>query len=526
MSDCIFRHPSCKTQNSNPPTRLLDVSGDNVKLCTLKTLDGAYACLSHCWGSSQIIKTTKANIEDHKRGIPWVRLSRTFQDAITATRLFGMKYLWIDSLCIIQDDIEDWEKEATCMANIYSNSTITFAATMSADGSGGLFHQHPDFPLHDGIFSTESRPNLYARKKIIHPLNMESDHLYEDAFPLFKRGWIFQERLLSSRVLHFGPCELLWECRMSASCECGVLEGGKYAVLKTQKASQTFQFSGGRFELEWKRMLADSAFVGPEGLAGGINSVLNIKRINTMIFEARDIHIMALTWRKIVSDYSKLLMTRQSDRLHALMGLIQQMIPYRKSNCLAGIWTDSLFVELHWLASFTRTPASTTAPTWSWGSVGQYIHFPDYNDFALEPQKVFAKLISVGMSEKTNRNGQSKFKSLDLQISGQLTEVKLADGNGNAAVGLEWREKKVYYYYFHPDSQYWKEGAPRYIKIGTKLWALRTAAFPDREYFIILNIVDESKQIYERVGLFETKGIPDFHEVYKGDEPYKTITII
>ena len=79
-----------------------------------------YTTLSHCWGKKHIVTTTKATLEQRKLEVPWLLLSRTFQDAITITRELGIRYIWIDSLCIIQDDKEDWERVSAKMAEIYS----------------------------------------------------------------------------------------------------------------------------------------------------------------------------------------------------------------------------------------------------------------------------------------------------------------------------------------------------------------------------------------------------------------------
>lgn len=99
----------------------------------------SYICLSHCWGDFQPIRTTTTNIEDHKKSIPWQFLPQTFQDAIDLTRFLSIRYLWIDSLCIIQDDRDDWAKESAAMASVYGNSYLTISATAAANCSKGLY---------------------------------------------------------------------------------------------------------------------------------------------------------------------------------------------------------------------------------------------------------------------------------------------------------------------------------------------------------------------------------------------------
>lgn len=129
------------------PTRLLDVGDSDhpIRLWeSASSAKGEYACLSHCWGSHQLLRTLIGNLEAFKHdGIPWDQLPKTFQEAITFTRSLGLQYLWIDSLCIVQDDISDWNKEAANMAAIYQNSFITLAATDAANSREGLFHYAP-----------------------------------------------------------------------------------------------------------------------------------------------------------------------------------------------------------------------------------------------------------------------------------------------------------------------------------------------------------------------------------------------
>jgi hypothetical protein len=97
--------------------------------------------LSHCWGSAQLITTTANTIKQRIAGIPLEDLPQTFKDAVSLTRNLGIRYLWIDSLCIKQLDEEDWETEARKMGSVYSHSYLNIAATSSAEGRGGCFKE-------------------------------------------------------------------------------------------------------------------------------------------------------------------------------------------------------------------------------------------------------------------------------------------------------------------------------------------------------------------------------------------------
>jgi len=151
LHSCITSHHSCRLEAYGGgqwyPTRLLDLGDPSEKPCAkgpVRLIDthhtsphGPYLTLSHRWGSSKPVLTTTQNLEDFMRQVP--QLPRTFSDAILVTRRLGIRYLWIDSLCIIQDSPLDWAKEAALMGNVYLNAFCNIAATNSTDNSDGLF---------------------------------------------------------------------------------------------------------------------------------------------------------------------------------------------------------------------------------------------------------------------------------------------------------------------------------------------------------------------------------------------------
>jgi hypothetical protein len=145
IHNCIENHPLCVTPLQLLPTSVLDV-GPNTdeyycKLVEPKSHYAEYVTLSHCWGQYQNLTsiTYKANLQGRLEVVCISSLPRTFQDAISYTRRLGISYLWIDSLCILQDDKDDWERECVMMGTIYRNSFLTLAATAAEDGSRGLF---------------------------------------------------------------------------------------------------------------------------------------------------------------------------------------------------------------------------------------------------------------------------------------------------------------------------------------------------------------------------------------------------
>lgn len=223
---CLKSHGRCTKQISTKlPTRILDlgIEGMNldIKLFEPSGASAPYACLSHCWGQNRSFCTKKVTLPSYLCKILWDSLPKTFQDTIYFTRKLGLRYLWIDSLCIIQDDLEDWRKESAKMASVYRNSYIMIAATKSADDSTGCFSDESSFGKDNQITMTwpeGENYQFYIREKIYHFGSISSQSI--SLFPLLTRGWVYQERLLASRVLHFGLKELLWDCNKMSTCEC------------------------------------------------------------------------------------------------------------------------------------------------------------------------------------------------------------------------------------------------------------------------------------------------------------------
>jgi len=149
IQTCTSSHQRCRPLASNSPetypTRLLDIGsqhGDSIRLIETaeNSPDGAYTTLSHRWGGTDPVLTVSENIEDFKREIASPLLSKTFRDAIEVTRRLGLRYIWIDSLCIIQNDASDWAQEAASMGNVYKHALCNVAAASMEDSeTEGLF---------------------------------------------------------------------------------------------------------------------------------------------------------------------------------------------------------------------------------------------------------------------------------------------------------------------------------------------------------------------------------------------------
>jgi hypothetical protein len=143
-------------------------------------------------------------------------LPKTFQDAIELSRQLGVRYLWIDSLCIIQegDKHEDWTRESSMMGSVYQNGYCNIAATAASDGTAGCFRPRDPLLAQPCIVEFEKGLKKFGLKKGVYDLIPQ--RLWEEGLseaPLLKRAWVVQERVLARRVLHFARNQLFWECK-------------------------------------------------------------------------------------------------------------------------------------------------------------------------------------------------------------------------------------------------------------------------------------------------------------------------
>lgn len=346
LQECLETHEVCQTRDGSfSPKRVLDILprksfrdpvliDEFANICNDST---RYMCLSHCWGKTPVLRTIKSTLEQHKKGIPWTWLSKTFQDAINIALHFDVRYLWIDSLCIIQDDETDWQLQAGEMASIYENSFVTIAATAAGDGNSGCFRKtSPEFIDVVTVSRTSTEGKTFTaccRREIQHSDPLIQGPLGCDKVqaPLVDRAWVFQEHYLSPRVLQFTDMELMWECNSCLRCECSRVLSERYErKYQVRNASKTV-----------------------------------------------DMHILFDAWRQKVNAYSYRRLSYESDKLPALSGLAQQtqrqISSISPGRYFAGLWEDDFIEGLTWTSGTNPGGQSFTipyrAPSWSWVSL-------------------------------------------------------------------------------------------------------------------------------------------------------------
>ncbi|KAI1123709.1 heterokaryon incompatibility protein-domain-containing protein [Nemania abortiva] len=473
LRECTHNHTCYNGNRLTPlPKRVVyvgDSDGNQLRLYETENEPAKYMCLSHCWGTTQVTKTTTASLRQYKNNIPWADLSTTFRHAITVTRKLGIQYIWIDSLCIIQDSEEDWRIESSKMASIYENSYLTVAATKSGGGTGGCFSTaSPEYKAVELICDDDDGITypVYVRRNLHDNYNVGPGNN-----PLLKRGWVFQERLLSPRVLHFGMQEVLWECMEAAECEC--------SYVKNKKELQLSSVS----EYLLRQML------------GKISHGIKLASQSSQVLRGR--------WHEIVAEYSSLDLTFQKDIFPALSGVAKQMQRVRGSKYLAGLWEDNLIEDLLW-GTFSLSadrPSKWRAPTWSWASVNGRIQ---YNSDSSEDKRIFARILDV-QCVPLAPDSTAELASATLVVSGYMATASLClnrrlDATGVYRYGIEADDGEDYD--FKSDYTF-PEGSVDKREVLYCLWMRRKGS--DNPYWhcdcLVLKCVDGADQVYERVGL-------------------------
>jgi hypothetical protein len=222
LAHCNTHHECQPGSDVRMPFRLIDIRGqpgrygrlslDSLRIdCSIRRKDYRYAVLSHRWASTDLNVQSRLAKANHKRWqthFSCKSLPKRFQEAILIARGLGLQYIWIDSLCIIQDDCEDTEREISNMEAVFSNAYITISATCAIGRHTGFLRRENPRTCHPVYIPFKS--DKQCRVYLCEPIDDFRQHVEESE--LSRRGWIFQERTLSRRILHFTSTQLYWEC--------------------------------------------------------------------------------------------------------------------------------------------------------------------------------------------------------------------------------------------------------------------------------------------------------------------------
>lgn len=362
INRCLSQHDICRKSVAGrviseeevpiPAERILDVGNnidDPIRLVNTQGLTGRYCSLSHCWGPAhkRPACVVRENENQYFQGVSINELPKTFQDAVRLSRSLNIRYLWIDSLCIIQDSIEHWCRESARMGAIYEGAFIRIAASGANDSSEGLYgfclcsrliEELPEtikLPSKSEVFSTDDVVYLRAR-----PSNGDPD-----SGPLASRAWAFQESRLSRRTVSFMRPGISWECK---------------------------------------------------------HTYLNER--NCFPYDFHDTQANWATWEAHVEKYSCGELTYESDRLVAIQGLVKEIEKTRKDLYHLGIWLGDLPRQLLWRISGAEVGMKgiSELPSWTWArwpGRKQYL----YEDFPKAPEnlQIGTRFVSLGQDDAT-----------------------------------------------------------------------------------------------------------------------------
>ncbi|KAI0192666.1 heterokaryon incompatibility protein-domain-containing protein [Xylaria flabelliformis] len=371
LSDCLRNHPNCllrgvvesiESTNHTLPTRLIDVGDDeNPNFCRLvegKTAKGPYSALTYCWGNGAILKTRMSTLYTHRVCIDWTEMNQTYRDAIEATRALGIRYIWIDALCIIQGDREDWEREAANMASVYQNAIITLSAAQGTSADEGLFLRRSTFTSTHFLGGPEPTDGLYLSEQLY-----GAKRFYDDVQvgPLSQRGWTLQERILSRRLLHFGTDQLHWECQSTVASE-----KNPFAAAE-----------GVRPGIDPATVFRSRQVYGRMGLGDLVDDNNNTRKMFSRYGSQSSAHVQATisAWQTLVCAYSKRAITNPGDKLPAIAGLINAFEERFDAKIIWGLNIADKTGALIWSVKHGTRALVERAPSWSWIAVDGEVKF-------------------------------------------------------------------------------------------------------------------------------------------------------
>jgi hypothetical protein len=345
ISMCLTSHTHCKkTEKAGRflPTRLIDVMsstdrGNELRICSIGSegIRRPYLTLSHRWGNANFLKLTISTCTRLQKGFALGQLPQTFQDAVIVSRTLGIKYLWIDALCIIQDSVADWQQEAATMADVYTHSICNISALDAQEGDGGLFFHRDQSSI---PYCTIRSKQRFKRERVFDVISAKFWYENVVTAPLNRRGWVLQERHLAPRILYYGKQQLFWECSELRACESN--PGGIPAVARRERHPRLSDLLNGPINAVRK----------------GSHDSLSAKR-----------HLLNF-WADLLSTYTRCNLTRAEDRLVAISGLVKRLQLMFESEHIAGLWKAHLPEALLWHADPGKQerPQKYIAPSWSW----------------------------------------------------------------------------------------------------------------------------------------------------------------
>ncbi|RSL60414.1 hypothetical protein CEP53_005445 [Fusarium sp. AF-6] len=408
LDECVDNHPECPGNAPKElPTRLIMVSPLGVdlsaRLCETLNQTGQYCALSYCRGGDQVHKTTREKYAAYLQELPYEELPQTIQDAFQVARSIGVRYIWIDSLCIIQDEKEDIAREMAKMFQIYFNSCFTISAASALTCKDGFLKR---LSVNDtGLFFLPIRLDKNTKGSVL--LSREGPYwVMIGAYPqpINDRAWTLQEAMLTPRLLIFTSMDVIWKCQA----------GFKPDTAEHPRAAHEIHVEypyGPPNESRWFPALVDCGY-------NFISIGSNKGRVGD------DLEVLQEQWCLLVENYTKRNLTVATDKLPGISAIARLMAPKLKSDYLGGLWRQTLIFDLMWSTLRYPRPESckSGSPSWSWASVQGSIEYVGRRLVVSA-----AEVISCSVDLAYPQDPYGTVTGGLLQIRGHLTQVMKED---------------------------------------------------------------------------------------------------
>jgi hypothetical protein len=339
-----------------------------------------YTSLSHCWGGNITPLLTTTTLAAFGMSLPYDELPANFRDAIAITRELGIRYLWIDSLCILQDSPQDWDSESKKMGDVYGNSTLTISAMASSRSTDGILQQGtslPDTPWPATLEVPTESGSFVTMTVEREDSDEESLATLERRSPLSSRGWTLQEAVLSPRRLFYGKNRIYWRC------------------------STAFKSAAAAHDLA-------PGPNTPENTFPGVSSVFHSVAISPQLRSNRPEGSVVLEdYYRLVQSFSSRTLSFPSDKFPAFSGLAQRLGHAVGGDYLAGLWSSDIKNGLLWKfdAGYCRhLTRPYRAPSWSWAVTDGRVLFDYLEDRPSDPKPFDMQLLEYSITPKDKKN--------------------------------------------------------------------------------------------------------------------------
>lgn len=362
LDDCQDNHETCPRRHCPLlPTRVVDIGdgvGSPIRLQSNQSGSrGQYAALSYCWGGDQPYKTTMSNINSYTQELASITFPKTLSDAIKVCHEIGIRYIWIDALCIVQDDPKDKASEISQMGRTYKDATLTIMAASARSvyegflGDAKIDAPEAKLPFH---LNQDAFGAIFVRGS---PIN---NSYFLDEEPIFNRAWTLQEMMLSSRIIMFDSYQATLKCgrdKFWPAMDTYLHPQSRISCIVATEVDTLQDFHLERLAKEYREQ-----------------PLLAVR--DTKGFTKDGHSTRSKIWTTVMAEFSRRDLSVLDDRYPALAGITEELQKIWGGEFVAGFWKDSLVDHLSWVGGVCsdeqfagrKWEQRLEGPSWSWMS--------------------------------------------------------------------------------------------------------------------------------------------------------------